>query len=751
MAGIEFHSEPFYEQEKDKGTGSFLEEAAKRERVDHYIDPDLLSLINNLKVLRDPKSGEKEKTKARERLPHCWEKLMEAQLDQHEHLLETFFLRMRSAHPYDSRREDAWFGNARETLLRTRRENWTDDVEVKAWLDRAFLDITWGENNFRLLEGLGTVLPLFFDAEKMLKWVQTGPRSDPVASFYQQTFKKEVPGVSLTEEEKKHLPEGLKEGLRERAIKFQDDCTFWRMAVAAVNQLTYDQEGNPKTFVALTPKEIEFIQLLFGEKDKSEWLKYQGHEFPKSILNWYTMGSVEEKKRRYLATMEYLLTAGIRDKLRSEEVDLTKEVQRARERIEERLDNWFLPDISLKQRLAGVVARSGIVFDWGHMSAGQLGWGFEYEKNKVTGETTREVTTGATTVATDIPAAALWRLDECGTQKKGWPEGMLPPMSEEFKKRLTENPPDWKPRYLERIAKEDKKLQAALDRLWADEKDFKWDPQIKKYLEDMLWYWETPYKDEKGRPIVMPMFFPPIFTSLNFWETVTLEEGRKVQDKLREDGTIEKGYSSVWEQLAKGEKKMSEFEWEKMGDQAFYRWMITIGQVVRIWTVMVKAENAANEGQFRDFFASPNNLKELLKRANLATRDEKKLMPVLTAALAPMLVVLRTADEYGIIGQAGRDFDRRSAWVGELAKWLVAFSYQPEERSKIEQYNRMMEKFCVFYTTVIGRLGSVAGEEERREGTKKYGVLQKSLKKTTGLDVSTTQAIDLKPPERRSR
>lgn len=746
MAGIEFHSGSFYEKPEGKGVGSPLEEAVKRERVDNYVDPDLLSLINNLKIIRDPEGREEEKAKAKERLPYYWGRLMEAQLDQHERLLETFFLRMRSAYPYDSRKQEVWFENIHDTLLRTRREDWAKEAEIRAWLDRTFLDITWGKNNFRLLEGLGTVLPLFFDAEKMLRWVQTGPRSDPVASFYQLTFGKEVPGVALTEEEKKFLPEGLKEGLRERAIKFQDDCTFWRMAVAAVDQLTYDQEGNPETFMALTPKEIEFIQLLFGEEDKSKWLKYEGREFPKSILNWYTMGSAEEKKRRYLATMEYLLTMDIKDKLQSEEVDLVAEVQRAKGWIEWRLKNWFLPDLNLRQRLAGVIVRSGIVFDWSHMSTSQLGWGFEYQKDESTGEVVRKVGTGATTVATDIPAAALWRLDECSTQKKGWPEGMLLPMSDEFKKRLTENPPDWRPAYLERIAKEDEKLQAAFDRLWADEEGFKWDPQIKEYLKGMLWYWETPYKDEKGRPIVFPMFFPPVFASLNFWETITLEKGKKVQDKIQENGTIEKGYPSVWEQLAKGKKKMSELDWEKMGDQAFYRWMITIGQVVRIWTVMVKAQTPANEGQFRDFFATPSNLKELLKRANLATRDEKKLMPVLTAALAPMLVVLKTAEKRGIIGEAGDSKSRRSLWAGEdLAKWLVMFSYQPENRDKVKGYRMLMMKMFTFYAALIARLGKIAGQEEKQEGTSKYDYLKESLGRV-GAGVSVTRTVSLKPP-----
>lgn len=744
MTRTELESGSSYSQSSDGGEGVPYEEAIRRERIGYYQDPALLSLIENLKIIADPESGDEEKARAREELPDYWEKLMESQLGQLERLLDDFFLRMRNPYPYDSRKGEDWFENIRETSLKARREKWAkNNAEAMAWLERIRADIIWGENNFRLLVGLGPVLSLFFDAVRMLGSVQIAYRSDPVASFYQLTFAKKVPGLGLTEEEKQFLPEGL-EGLREQAIKFQDDCAFWRMAVAAVGQLTYDQGGNPETFVALTPKEIKFIQLLFGEEDESKWLEYQGHKFPKSISNWYTLPRVEEEKRRYLATMEYLLTMNIKDKLESEEVDLIAEVQRAKEWIEERLKNWFLPEISLRQRLAAVVVRSGIVFDWGHMSAGQLGWGFRYEKVESTGEIIRKVSLGGTTVATDISTAVLWRLSECNTQRKGWPGGILPPMSLEFMEKLIENPPDWKPEDLEKMAEKDPKLQAAFEELWKDEEGFKWPQELKKYIEELCWYWETPYKDKKGLSLVFPFFLPPVLFSLNFLETITLEEGKTVQGKFQ-DGTIEEGFPSVWKQLASG-KKMSELEWVRMGDQAFYRWLITIAQVAKLLRVMAKPETPDNKGQIDAFFANPGNLKELIKRLDLGTRDERTSPPLLTAVLVPMLVVLYTAKKHGIFGEAGGSKERRTNWIEELAKWSVALSSQPENKGGVNNHRIIMKKMLRFYAALVARLGKIAGEEERRKGTEEYDKLREILGRVVGVGVSATRTVSLKPP-----
>ncbi len=52
------------------------------------------------------------------------------------------------------------------------------------------------------------------------------------------------------------------------------------MSVSAVEQLDY-RTGKEPTFMKLGDKEVEFIQLLFGEEDKDEWLEYKGDKFPK--------------------------------------------------------------------------------------------------------------------------------------------------------------------------------------------------------------------------------------------------------------------------------------------------------------------------------------------------------------------------------------------------------------------------------------------------------------------------------------
>lgn len=822
--GPEWRKEPLdIRMQLSEGNGGRLEAERRREEKAYlYVDPNFLEMVEALRTVamekppdlkiksevwqKEKERAQKEKERARERLPRDWERLMGAQLGQLESLLENHLMRFKSPYPYDSRRQELWFESLQQGIKRARSERWATD-ETRLWLDRVAIDATWGENNFKILESVGTVLPSFFDWKKMLTWVRERMRSDPVTSFYQLTFEKEIPGRGLTKKQKESLPAEVRKGLRERAVKYQDDCAFWRMAVAAVHQLEYDENGQPRTFMEeLAPAQTRFIQLLFQDKeypevtkrkredlkkkirekfgegageqiekldeltDEDGFLVYEGQSVPKSLLSWNAMSHAEEKKRRYLATMEALLVLDVKKRLgdliqkagegegRLNDQAIRELVDKVREWIDGRdengkhipgrLENWFSLDRELDERLAGVVVMSGIVMDWGHMSASRFAWGWNYkidvegEGDKKELKVVREKIGGATTVATDSATVAFWRDEEVSRQRKGWSKGLFPRMSERYRKMLEGESPNWIPHLSEEMIKRDPQLAEAWWRLWAkDEKTgWQWKPEVKKALEDMVWYWETPYMTGvSGRefPIILPMFFPPEIASLNFWNTISLEE----EGKLDKDPT-------VWDQLKSG-KKMSEFDWVKMGDQAFYRWMITIGQIVRYTIVMLEPEST-DKVQFEAFFEDPGKLFELLKRVNLGERDEKEKMAILTMALVPMLVVLRTADKHGIIGEAGVDESRRTIWADDLAKWINMFTYLPKERDNVGGYGEGMARLAEFYATLVARLGNVVGEKERDDAQDIYNKRLKPAFQQAGAGIKQIRTVSTKPPLERT-
>jgi hypothetical protein len=588
-------------------------------------------------------------------------------------------------------------------------------------------------------------------------------RKDPTALSYELAFKKEIPGMSV--EKGLLLPENRKEGEREKAIKYQDECTFWRMAVAEVHQMS----GQNPSFMKkengerlLTDAEVKFIRLVFEDREQKEFvseqesklreeypedfkklvdengwlLNKQGEYVPRALLNWFSMGSIEEKKRRYLATMEVLLTTGVKEKLK--EIQLG-DGQAIRELVDftmgwvdQRLKKWHKLDPSADERLAREIVRAGIILDWGHFSSTRFGWGWKYvleEKLSKDGKkklrVRRSKTGGGTTVATDAISATNWRDFLADNEGKPRTIGMLLSMSEDFRKKVLKERPDWVPEYLVEVAEKDKKLQEAFKELWQDEEDFVWDKETKEKLKELLWYWETPYKDSSGNPIVIPIFFPPEISSLNYWNTISLSGKRD----------IEKGDPSVWDDLCRG-KSLSEFDWVKMGDQGLYRWMITIGQVVRYLTVMVDPETAATEGQFKDFFKTPNSMRELLKRLDLGNRDEKESKAILTIGLAPLLVAARMVDEYGIIGPIGYEQDVRTAWLEEMAWWEVQFSSMPEAYGGVKGYDKAMAKLLGFYVEIFGRIAKIATSEEVAGPQKIFDKRQKRLK-NVGFETSS--------------
>jgi hypothetical protein len=796
-----------------------------------YTDASFQWILSSLKTLDNKGASPEEKAEARERLPERWQELMYVQVEEIADVLGAGQMRFRSPYPYESRLPGSVLDLLRKGTKRARRERWGRTEVARSWLDRVAIDVVWGQNMLELMYGLGTVLEDFYSGERMLEWVHKHPRTDPTESMTEAVFAKEIPGLAWSEERKqalsipekvnRELRKRVERGFREVAVKYQDENTFWRMAVSAVHQMDFGKDGKRKTFMhhyetgeeTMTDVEVDFIQRVFEDKSdpgvarkrekrlirkvkkemgvKSDdevrrlidthrtgdgWLRYQQqgkeHRVPKAILSWYPMPSTARRKRKYLARMEALLTLNVKDKLNdprqgivdasgrirdaAKYEELIKEVE---EKAETRRKSWFSMDLSLDETLAGVATSAGIVMDWSQMSATRLYWGWNYEIDVVKDErgrkklgVVRKRAEGATTVTTDIARPGNPRDAKMSDQRKGWPAGLVPMMSEAYQKKLAEHAPDWAergPEVTERMLRKYPPLAEAWKRLWAEDtvngKKHVWDPEVKKRLQNMVWFLETPYYDKKYKTnIILPIFFPPEVASINFLNTISLSGGYEI--KLgRYD---EKADPSVWDELCSG-KKMSEFDWEPMGDQALYRWMVTMGLTRRLEEIILNQETRENDREFLTFFEEPAKLYEWLKRVNLGIRDEKESTAILTMSLAPMFVVFRSADKHGIIGSAGEDDDRRREWAEEIAKWTAMFTYLPDARDDIvvQGYGTGMAKIARFYSSLIARTGLVVGTQEKRDAEYVYKDELMADFKAVGVPLETTQ-IETKPSVR---
>lgn len=761
--------------ERDEIVDQFLRGRPERREPDpyFYLDRNFRRAVVDLETVwkgkqkyedeGEGKKAEEAAKEAGEKLPGHWEGLMEAQLEETEDILDDQLLRFLNPVPFETRQTELWFKSLNKGIRIARKEEWAQDIEAEYQLNNALIDVTWGDSNFRLLEGMAGGMDKFFDWSLVLNWVRERYRKDPIIPFYEKTFAENIRGLTLPEEtEGESIEEKLKQSLREKAVKYQDEYRFWSLAVAAVHQLEYDgKTGKRKTFMrgkdeeekekeTLTDAEIKFIQLLFGDSNEDNWLEYKGHKYPKEILNWPAMASIEIKKERYIATMQALLTEGTREKLSNPShgivdgrggynedrvKDLVKEIE---EKVNGRLDSWYSPDKTPDQRLADVVVKSGIVFDLGHRSTVHLAWGWKFEEEG--GGVVRTVDSGGTTVATDVIAAAFWREDERSAQKKGWTSGPVPDMSEEYKMLLGEHAPNFKPKLedlSENAAIDYPPLQNALRRFWKRLDSI--NPDLRIYFEDMIWYWETPYKTKRegGKNLVIPVFFPPVVESINYWDTVTDKEGGSVKKKIgQKDGKfgVKEGDPSLWDQFCAG-VKLSEVEWKNLGDQGFYRHLITIAQTNRILSIMKKKPSEVKD-QFAAFFLTSENIDELRKRGELAVRDEKLPLPVLAISIAPMLIVIATAKKRGIISEKGFRPRELGKWVsGDLAQWRKELKNTPAERDGVKGYRDGMVALFDLYSTLFVSLAYRVGDVKLEVADEERNELLEIIKKDTSVKI----------------
>jgi hypothetical protein len=686
----------------------------------------------------DKATGEP-KEQAKKEVERRLEVMEQAVLVSEEQLLDEKLLRLLTIVPYDDR-EHKFLQSGLEGGLRiAKSEKWTNGKEIHAWLKRATGDLTWCQANFNLLKGLSTPLSGFWNYELMLSAVKKLPREDPAAEDYRRAFGKRLRGLELTPEERQNFPNPEAETLREKAVRFQDDAFWARITCAAVSQFVPEDPASQDCLRKnLTPAEVFFFQNLFRRvrlgADGDGWISYEDthgkpHRAPEYMLNWNSMSSLDVYKNKYIALMQAIVLTGARGELEKiaesahgdesyNQEQMDRLITRVNEVTQKILENLDSKDKDLDVRLAAVVVKSGIIFDWGHFNSAPMSW--SYSHKIVEGKLVRKIEVGGPTIATDANTAYYWAWNYCGSMKKGWPGGdLFPKPTAEFIKEVTDHPPTWKPEFDPRS---DPTLQATWDELMSHEKEF--DPVAFGWFKKMVWAWQT----EAG---VIPVLMPPTFNSLNFLDTVTLDDPPASAMMRLEDGGREISENpTIWDELKRG-KNMSDLKWENMGDQAYYRWLITIDQLSRFFATMKDPSGEMAE----EFYRSPGQINAFDKRVDLGLRDERIPHPVLIMATAPFLVALKLAKSASLIGPQGNDPEIRDNWADKMSAWLVAFEDLPKERDAvggltIRSFNTGMKKLLLFYGRVLAPLGVEAMRKTQGRATQNSKTLKVQLEPT---------------------
>lgn len=720
-----------------------------------------------------------EADKEREKFPVLYEQLMVNNLLEINQELDDEYLRLRNPVPFDTRQGDYYFSNMQKAVkVALLEEEWAkpdseenpltpERIETRFWLYSTHEDVLWQSSLRRLLKGQAGGLDKFFDWGLVLEQVKERYREDPPSNLYELTFKKHFRGPSLPEVEIKGEKEKVEE--REQGVKYNSEYRYWSMAVASVHQMDHDSEGKEVLSMKnLTEQEKKFVQLMFGmgkngeweEYAEDDWAEFKGQDYPHNILNWPAMKSTQINRERYVAIMSEMLTGEVRDELKKKDYkDLSNIellVKEIKNRVEKRRVEWYTPDLSHDQLLADVVVKSGIIFDIGHKSMIDLGWGFRYDDKGG-----REFIAGGTTVQADTSTGVWWReFKRKNAFEKGWSSSVLPDMSPEYVQMLLDKPPNHKPTLEDLsdnadLTDEEKEMghlwRAPVWRLQNRIQEA--NPDLWPYLQEQVWYWESSYKTKDGKNLVLPMWMPPSLESVNYWNTIAWDPKEEIKDELGEveleEGEEPPDKRTVWEALLDGEdisiKDWGEVEGSLLDDQSYYKHLITINQAKRILSIInMKPEIAKQE--FATFFEEAAMIDELRKRADLGVRDEKSPIAVINMSLVPLLIVAATARKRGIFSEAGASKVMLGKWLaGDLEEWRrVIIDTTPEEREGIEGYRDGMLAFFDYYTTQLVLAANLTGLEREGDEEKHTNHLIDIIKADTKVVVEFISPLDEK-------
>lgn len=730
--------------------------------------------------------------------------------------MEGSFDRFHNEVPWESRYGEQTYDTANglidDALRRTRRMEPGEERKLKiSLLKEAKRTTVWAQGLFQVLEGSATALDTYYAGEDQMRQLLTNHVKITETAF-ERAFSKDLPGLEMTPDERKMFTEKLAddkeignnvESFRDLATKYQDQRLEIAMLVAEVQQEDFNippsanaaTKPREREAMYIDPKKRQLIYEIFGEREIDQngeekaikninWIDKNGrqHLIPENLLNFYCMEPTEENKRRYKALVQSMLSLGALDQLKDNENTVGAVVtigEQVRSRANEILKNTYAEEqFSIKDKLASLITRAGVDMDWGMMSAGELGWGWKYEKIDWDTLSDEEKTKYAAIKqvkqddnGTETVFVVL-RTSEIGgiysaldvqspmyTNRHVWDyqansettSQMHLATPDGFRKEVPFQKPDWMPS-IEKYLPYNPVLRKMLYKLFTDgyKDDQFWDGERGKYgsldkrvvtyMKKNLNAWPSwPTVDGKaGQFMAMPLFFPSHWLSLNFWRS------------LGDEGKDAKELPSLWERFKEG-KKLSEVPFLKYKDVAVDWNNVNKAQFARVLLPLFLPHKMSRDilGEYEKFFPEEpgaDGIKELAKRIRLGVRGETADMGVIEITMIPYLINLHLFKTTGIMGIAGDTGNAlKEKWQRALVKWANEAANLPPtkglKRKAITNYNKSLAMLIDFYGTLFLDYAKTASGQTKNQTTEARKHMDGRLDTKNMGDVSSSTVI----------
>ncbi len=717
------------------------------------------------------------KTEAYEKLREKYEDYVVAQLGPILDM-EDAFDRLHQEVPWESRYGEQTYGSIVDlvdsALRKTRRVENPEDKKIEvALLKEMKRTALWAQGNFFVLEGSATSIDTYFAGEDQIRQLLTNHVKITETAF-EKAFSKNLPGLETDDEQKIRFKEKFSkdtelgqgvEGVRELLTTFQDDRMHIAMMVAEVQQEDFDNP--PSQDAAVRPRERDamfiderhrhFVHEIFatrevdnsgteGEIKYVTWVDKNGNNrvVPEQLLNYYNMEPTEDNKRRYKALMQAALSLDALRQL-NEGGDVVDIGEAVRKKADEILKGLYGEEkYSLRDKLAGVIARAGIDIDSGLMACGELGWGWRYEKFRWSGLTSEEQRLyvnikqdgEAETKWSDLSAGeqaeylrnhpgktpedfekvkldcgfVVFRTSETGsiysaldTWSPMYPDyhvwmyhgnaettsQLLPATPNDFRMEAITHKPDWRPpieNYLSYNEINRKMLYKLFsggfkdNEIWSGTTFGELDPRVIKYMKKNMKAWVSWPTFGKTKSGKECRFAIPMFIPAS-WLSINFWRA------LGENGKDAKNAPSLWERFKEG-SKLSEVPYTQYKDLSVDWTHVNAAQFARVLMMQFLPHKLSNDikGEYDKFFPdepSAEAIKELAKRIRLGTRGEPADMGVIEIAMIPMLLSLHLYKKYSLIGRYSTPTSGPAMeldWRSAVSGWQVEMANLPPQK-----------------------------------------------------------------------
>ena len=731
------------------------------------------------------KIGEEREVQAEKTRQH-YATVMSQCLDSISSMFDETIDQKKNPYPYDHRTPKITIETVRESFAGLEGEDWLKSEESRLWLKRAERDLDWLDAFLQVSVAQAVSAPYYYDVVLQLQVLKDSRfRAYTTEETLERMFAGEVPGLEFKDEElvavnenkvgiaisPKHqegrrplVEQGEVVGLRELAVKMQDDSFDIRMKIAAVSQS--DLALLDKTFMgkSLRPGEWSFYKELLWDKGQ--------------ILSPY-ISSTAKDQRKVTAIIEALLLTNARARLnqiisgRPDEKDgeITALLNAVRDVAQEREKSWFSRDKGdIASQLAVLITRQGFLQDYSFMHAYRYCWAYQWNE-KDQPQTIKEIKTGSiNTPSGDIYSLYWARRAHSYDLESNSRTQLLFPTEREMRVGLKRRPlgemdvynPD---SHLDVFLKKQWSYLFGSDieaKQWRGKREY---PDIPAHIADTLkswaWLWRTPYplkllgedlEDKHKLDIVMLM--PPGFAAANFFENVKVGEK---EDSEEEDK------KTVWELIAQG-TPLSRIRWKDMDVQQVDRWLVDQEMGSRFMRILIEPFDPEKDPFYGLVTHAPATLgpKEAAKRLRLCFRDNPEVpYSVYELAFIPFLVTLACANKWGITSPeawehssvtseevAKTTHTKIDRFLEEMAYWRRALAWLPGERgigggggkkAKVDwweggskkikigedekqytHYGEVMAMIGEFYQNMLLRYGKAASEEAYPLANQRY-------------------------------